>query len=178
MNDFNVRMVKRGIFLKSFAIKLLFHNNDLGPRFRSNSFDWLKTHRFPNYSKADWQQKKTDTWLLSSESRHERVAVAAGLLELVATGGDADVVPVVVADAVEPKPATAAAAAAAFDDAGLTLIVPVLDAELKWCVGVSVAAAAAAAVAAAVVPDSVLGDELPAVAEVVADVVAVEVAGP
>lgn len=163
-------MVKRGIFLKSFAIKLLFHNNDIGPRFRSNPFDWLKTHRFPNYSKADWQQKKTDTWLLSSESRHERVAVAAGLLELVATGGDADVVPVVVADAVEPEPA--AAAAAAFDDAGLTLIVPVLDAELKWCVGVSVAAAAA------VVPDSVLGDELPAVAEVVADVVAVEVVGP
>lgn len=174
MNDFNVRMVKRGIFLKNFAIKLLFHNNDIGPRFRSNPFDWLKTHRFPNYSKADWQQKKTDTWLLSSESRHERVAVAAGLLELVATGGDADAVAVVVADAVEPEPA--AAAAAAFDDAGLTLIVPVLDAELKWCVGVSVAAAAAVAVA--VVPDSVLGDELPAVAEVVADVVAVEVAGP
>lgn len=167
-------MVKRGIFLKSFAIKLLFHNNDIGPRFRSNPIEWLKTHRFPNYSKADWQQKKTDTWLLSSESRHERVAVAAGLLELVATGGDADVVPVVVVDAVEPEPA--AAAAAAFDDAGLTLIVPVLDAELKWCVGVS--AAAAAAVAVAVVPDSVLGDELPAVAEVKADVVAVEVAGP
>lgn len=163
-------MVKRGIFLKSFAIKLLFHNNDIGPRFRSNPFDWLKTHRFPNYSKADWQQKKTDTWLLSSESRHERVAVAAGLLELVATGGDADAVAVVVVDAVETEPA--AATAAAFDDAGLTLIVPVLDAELKWCVGVSVVAAAA------VVPDSVLGDELPAVAEVVADVVAVEVAGP
>lgn len=135
-----------------------------------NPFDWLKTHRFPNYSKADWQQKKTDTWLLSSESRHERVAVAAGLLELVATGGDADVVPAVVA--VE----AAAAAAAAFDEAGLTLIVPVLDAELKWCVGVSAAAAALAA--AVVVPDSVLGDELPAVAEVAADVVADVVAGP
>lgn len=159
-----------GDFLKSFAIKLLFHNNDIGPRFRFNPFDWLKTHRFPNYSKADWQQKKTDTWLLSSESRHERVAVAAGLLELVATGGDADGV-AVVADAVEAEPA-AAAAAAAFDDAGLTLIVPVL--ELKWCVGVSVAAVAVAA-EAAVVPDSVLGDELPAVAAVAADLVAVEV---
>lgn len=161
-----------GDFLKSFAIKLLFHNNDIGPRFRFNPFDWLKTHRFPNYSKADWQQKKTDTWLLSSESRHERVAVAAGLLELVATGGDADDV-AVVADAVDAEPA--AAAAAAFDEAGLTLIVPVLDAELKWCVGVSAAAAAAEA---AVVPDSVLSDELPAVAEVAADVVAVVVAGP
>lgn len=70
---------------------------------------------FPqSYSKADWQQKKTeDTWPLSSESRHER-----GLLELVA---------VAEADAA----AAAAAAAAAFDEAGLTLIVPVLEVELK-----------------------------------------------
>lgn len=139
----------------------------------SNPFDWLKTHFFvpPNYSKADWQQKKTDTWLLSSESRHERVA--AGLLELVATGGEAVVVSVVVV-AVEAEAAAAAAAAAAFDDAGLTLIVPVLDAELKWCVGVSAAVAAVEATVPVVVPDSDLGDELLVPA---AKVVAVDEAG-
>lgn len=138
----------------------------------SNPFDWLKTHFFvpPNYSKADWQQKKTDTWLLSSESRHERVA--AGLLELVAAGGEAVVVSVVV---VAVEAAAAAAAAAAFDDAGLTLIVPVLDAELKWCVGVSAAVAAVEATVPVVVPDSALGDKLLVPA---ADVVAVAGAGP
>lgn len=165
---------REGEFLKSFAIKLLFHNNDIGPRRRLESVRLVKNSFFvpPNYSKADWQQKKTDTWLLSSESRHERVA--AGLLELVATGGEAVVVSVVVVAVEAEAAAAAAAAAAAFDDAGLTLIVPVLDAELKWCVGVSAAVVAEIAVPV-VVPDSALGDELLVPA---ADVVAVAGAGP
>lgn len=164
---------REGEFLKSFAIKLLFHNNDIGPQRRLESVRLVKNSFFvpPNYSKADWQQKKTDTWLLSSESRHERVA--AGLLEFVAAGGEAVVVSVVVV-AVEAEAAAAAAAAAAFDDAGLTLIVPVLDAELKWCVGVSAAVLAEIAVPV-VVPDSALGDKLLVPA---ADVVAVAGAGP
>lgn len=71
-----------------------------------------------HYSKADWQQKNTDTWL-SSESRHDRdeavalVPLAAGAPAVV--GGDVEV------DADD--------AAAIFKDDGLTLIVPVLDAD-------------------------------------------------
>lgn len=64
-----------------------------------------------HYSKADWQQKNTDTWL-SSESRHERVVKLA---PLVATGGDDEI--------------DGDNAAAVFKVDGLTLIVPVLDAD-------------------------------------------------
>lgn len=46
-----------------------------------------------NYSKADWQQKNTDTWL-SSESRHDRVEPEELAVPLDAgaavVGGDVD----------------------------------------------------------------------------------------
>lgn len=71
-----------------------------------------------HYSNADWQQKNTDTWL-SSESRHDRdEAVELVPLAAVAPAVDGGVVEVDADDA-----------AAIFKDDGLTLIVPVFDAD-------------------------------------------------